>query len=217
MNLTSTKFAMFAGVVSGIVAGNACSSSPKPRPMTLQEMVAADPLPLSKGAKWSYKVSVLRYDPSKEAEVKQELDWASEVIDVRETNGVTAYVIKGWPTDLMDFETTPVASEKTILRSDNTFLWSDKPEPSMDGAEGWFTWPLIDGQKICPTAEMTYCWQVASIETGYSLTYYTGPDEVIYDLSPGTGVSRFRYSHHGTTNTVDAKLTSFKKGSGPTK
>ncbi len=192
---------------------SACSSPAKPRPMTLQEMVAADPLPLAKGAKWTYKVSVLRYQPEKDAEVKQELDWATEVVDVKESNGVTAYVIKGWPTDLMDFDQVPVATEKTILRSDNNFLWAEKNEPSLDNAEGWFTWPLIDGQKICPSVETNYCWQVSAIETGYAMSFYTGPDEVLYELSPGTGVSRFRYLHHGTTNKVEAKLVSFKKGS----
>ena len=112
----------------------ACSSPAKPRPMTLQEMVAADPLPLTKGAKWTYKVSVLRYEPDKDAEVKQELDWATEVVDVKESNGITAYVVKGWPTDLMDFDKVPVATEKTILRSDNNFLWAEKNEPSLDNA-----------------------------------------------------------------------------------
>jgi hypothetical protein len=191
----------------------ACSSPAKPRQLTMQEMVAADPLPLRKGAKWTYKVSVLRYDTDKDAEVKQVIDWATEVVDVKEANGVSAYVIKGWPTDLMDFDVAPVASEKTILRSGNNFLWAEKNEPTLDNAEGWFTWPLIEGQKICPSAETTYCWQVTSIDTGYSMSFFTGPDEVTYDLAPGTGVSRFRYSHHGTTNTVEAKLVSFKKGS----
>ena len=83
---------------------------------------------------------------------------------------------------------------------------------SLDGAEGWFTWPVIDGQKICPSPEMVYCWQVSAVETGYALSFYTGPDEQTYELEPGTGISRFHYAHHGTTNEVEAKLTKFTAG-----
>jgi hypothetical protein len=201
-----------AVVVGASVFGAACGGKAKPKTMSLQEMIAADPLPLAKGAKWSYKVSVTKYDSDKNIDVTKELDWSSEVVDAKEANGVTAYTVKGWPTDLIEYDQTPTATERTILRSGNSFLWAEKAEPSLDDTEGWFTWPLIDGQRICPEAQSGYCWQVAANDTGYALTYFTGPDEVTYDLQPGTGVSRFRYSHHGTTNTVEAKLVSFKKG-----
>lgn len=204
----------FAVALGASLATSACSSNAKPRPLTMQEMVAADPLPLAVGAKWTYKVNVQRYDAEKDVISAVDLDWTTEVIDAKETNGVTAFTVRGWPTDLTDFDTVPTPTERVILRSDNSFLWTDAKEPGLDSAEGWFTWPLVDGQKICPSAALTYCWQVSAIEIGYSLLFYTGPDEVTYDLSPGTGVSRFRYSHHGTTNTVEAKLVSYKKGSG---
>ena len=38
-------------------------------------------------------------------------------------------------------------------------------------------------------------------------------DEQSFDLEPNTGVSRFHYAHHNTTNEVEAKLVSFSKGS----
>ena len=126
--------------------------------------------------------------------------------------GVTAYRVKGWPTDLADFDETPVATEKTILRSGNAFLFGATAEPTLDGAEGWFRWPVIDGQKICPSAEMVYCWHVAAVETGYALSFFTGPDEQTFELEPGTGIERFHYAHHGTTNEVEAKLVSYAKG-----
>src|SRR5262249_2192840 len=130
----------------------------------------------------------------------------------KESNGVTAYRVRGWPTDLDDFDQAPVATEKTLLRSGNHFMWGASPEPSLDKAEGWFTWPVIDGQKICPSAVTVYCWQVTAIETGYALSFYTGPDEQRYELEPGTGVSRFHFAHHGTTNEVEAKLVTYTKG-----
>ena len=190
----------------------ACSSGSKKRPLTLEQMIAADPLPLAKGAKWTYEVTVKKFDPDTNKETTKTLEWTTEVIDARESNGITAYRVKGWPADLADFEQSPVATERTLLRSGNSFLFGASPEPTLDGAEGWFKWPVIDGQKICPKAEMVYCWQVSAIETGYALSFYTGPDEQTYELEPGTGVSRFHYAHHGTTNEVNAKLKSYSKG-----
>ena len=59
---------------------------------------------------------------------------------------------------------------------------------------------------------MVYCWHVAAVETGYALSFYTGPDEQTFELEPGTGVSRFHYAHHGTTNEVEAKLVVVHQG-----
>jgi hypothetical protein len=193
----------------------ACGSGAKKRQLSLQEMIAADPLPLAKGARWTYQVTVKKFDPDTSLETTKQIEWTTEVVDAREGNGVTAFRVKGWPTDLAsnDFASqTPVATERTLLRSGNNFLFGASPEPTLDGAEGWFSWPVMDGQKICPKAEMVYCWQVSAIETGYALSFYTGPDEQTYELEPGTGVARFHYAHHGTTNEVEAKLTSFSKG-----
>jgi hypothetical protein len=187
--------------------------------MTLQEMIAADPLPLAKGAKWTYEVTVKRFDPEADKETTKQMSWTTEVIDAKEGNGVTAFRVRGWPTDLaaLDAGETPVASEKTILRNGNNFLFGASPEPSLDGAEGWFSWPVIDGQKICPSAEMVYCWQVTAVDTGYKLTFYTGPDEQSFELEPGTGVARFHYAHHGTTNEVAARLVEYTPGAGKSK
>jgi len=192
----------------------AACSSPAKQPLTLEQMIAADPLPLAKGAKWTYNVTIKRYDADSDKESTKTLTWTTEVLDAHESNGVTAFRVKGWPSDLASDPdaVTPVATERTLLRAGNNFLFGASPEPTLDGAEGWFRWPVIDGQKICPKAEMVYCWQVASVETGYALSFFTGPDEQTYELEPGTGVSRFHYAHHGTTNEVEAQLTSYVKG-----
>ena len=183
--------------------------------MTLEQMIAADPLPLAKGAKWTYNVTVKRYDPDSDKETSKTLTWTTEVLDAKEGNGVTAFRVKGWPDDLAALEDSaaaPTATERTLLRSGNNFMFGTSPEPTLEGAEGWFSWPVIDGQKICPKREMVYCWQVSAVETGYALSFYTGPDEKTFELEPGTGVSRFHYAHHGTTNEVEAKLVSYVKG-----
>jgi hypothetical protein len=193
----------------------AACSSPAKQPMTLEQMIAADPLPLAKGAKWTYNVTIKRYDVDSDKESVKTLTWTTEVLDARESNGVTAYRVKGWLSDLMSSPdaVAPVPTERTLLRSGNHFLFGASPEPTLDGADGWFSWPVIDGEKICPKTETVYCWQVASVETGYSLSFITGPDEQVYEIEPGTGVSRFHYAHHGPTDEVEAKLTAYVKGS----
>ncbi len=208
MSLT-TRLACAAIAILGV----ACGSPPKKHALTLQEMIAADPLPLAKGAKWTYNVTVKRFDADADKETIKTLEWVTEVIDAKDSNGITAYRVKGWPTDLAEFDTAPVASETTILRSGNKFMFGATAEPTLDGAEGWFAWPVIDGQKICPSAKIVYCWQVTAVETGYALSFYTGPDEKTFELEPGTGIARFHYAHHGTTNEVEAKLVSYAKGS----
>jgi hypothetical protein len=201
-----------ASVIALALAG--CSNNTK-QPMTLEQMIAADPLPLAPGAKWTYDVTVKRYDPETEKEITKTLTWTTEVLDAHQGTGVTAYRVRGWPSDLAsidDATPNPTPTERTLLRSGNSFLFGSTPEPTIDGAEGWFSWPVIDGQRICPKKENVYCWEVQSIDGGYALKYYTGPDEQTFDLQPGTGVSRFHYMHHGTTNEVDARLTSYTKG-----
>src|SRR5258706_781467 len=160
----------------------ACSSPTKRHQLSMQELINADPLPLAKGAKWTYDVTVKRFDPDTDKETTKTMSWTTEVIDVREGNGVTAFRVKGWPGDLATFDQAqPVASERTLLRSNNNFLFGATADPSLDGAEGWFTWPLIDGQRFCPKAQTVYCWQVAAVEAGYELSMFTGPDEQTFE------------------------------------
>ena len=191
----------------------ACSGAHHKHQLTASEMVAADPLPLKKGAKWTYEVTVKRFDIDTDRETTSKIPWTIEVIDAREANGVTAFRIKGWPSDQADFgQATGATVERTVLRHGNSFLFGASPEPTLDGAAGWFSWPVIDGQKICPSAENVYCWQVSSIDNGYALSLYAGPDEQTFELEPGTGVSRFHFKHHGPTNEVDAKLVTYTTG-----
>jgi hypothetical protein len=212
--LMTTQFARTLGLCALVFATGACPGPNKRKPLTAQEMIAADPLPLARGAKWTYVVTIKRFDAEADKETTKTMDWVTEVIDVKQGDGITAFRIKGWPSDLATFEPTanPVATETTILRNGNNFLFGKTAEPTLDGAQGWFSWPVIDGQKICPSAQMVYCWQVSAVESGYRLTFFTGPDEQLFELEPGTGVSRFRYAHHGTTNEVEAKLVSYTKG-----
>lgn len=202
------------GALAAVVGIGGCGSSSK-QPMSVEQMIVADPLPLAKGARWTYDVTVKRYDPDTDKDTSNTMTWATEVLDVLEGDGVTAYRVKGWPLDLVALGEPggkATATERTLLRSGNSFLFGTSPQPTLDGAEGWFSWPVIDGQRICPKREVVYCWQVAAVESGYAFTFFTGPDEQTFEIQPGTGVSRFHYAHHGTTNDIEAKLTSYSKG-----
>ena len=88
MNPT-TRLCVLVALTSG-----ACSSSTKKHQMTMQEMIAADPLPLARGAKWTYDVTVRRFDADADKEVSKSLTWTTEVVDVKPGNGVTAYRVK---------------------------------------------------------------------------------------------------------------------------
>ena len=203
--------------VGGVGLLAACTP-PQKHVMTAEEMIAADPLPLAKGARWEYDVTVKRFDPETDKETTKTLTWTTEVVDAREANGVVAFRVRGWPSDLASLEegTTPTATETTLLRKGNNFLFaatSAGSDPVLDGAIGWFSWPMMDGQQFCPKAETVYCWRAAAIQNGYTLTFYTGPDEQSFDLEPNTGIARFHYAHHGTTNEVEAKLNKFERGS----
>ena len=197
-------------VVCAVLLGG-CSSPPKKRPLTQQEMITADPLPLARGAKWTYTVNVKQFNTDTNRTETRTLPWTIEVVDVKEANGVIAYRVRGWPEDLMETGATgaPAATERTILRKDNAFLFGEGTEPTIDGAIAWFSWPVIDGQKICPS-RIAYCWFVSAIETGYRLEFQTGPDAQIFELEPGTGISRYHYTHK--TSEVEAKLVSYTAG-----
>jgi hypothetical protein len=169
-----------------------------------------DLIPLAKGATWTYKAKILRFDEEAGKETATTLEWKTEVVDV-----VTAYVLKGWPSDLAAFDTAPVASERVLLRAGDAFLWSrTRDADTVEGAEGWFTEPLMSGQRICPDPQISYCWDVMQEpkEKTWRLSFRTGPDEEIYRLKRGTGVVHYYYAHHGTTNEVSAELVEFTPG-----
>ena len=198
---------------------------------TADEMIHANPLPMAKGSKWSYDATITLYDVDKDKDVKRTIPWTTEVLDSTTANGVTAYLIKGWPSDLAGFDGTPTPTQRVLLRSGDAFMWAKSDDGSSDpstapkvapamttslaGASGWFTWPLADGQQLCPDPDVVYCWNVKGTDAGYEMSYRTGPDEETFLLQPGTGVANYHYVHHGTTNEVDAKLTDYSPGKSP--
>jgi hypothetical protein len=199
---------------TSLVGLTGCAGSKKDT-TSPEEDLTLDLLPLTKGATWTYSAKVLRYDEDAGKEIATTLTWKTEVVDVIEGT-VTAYVLKGWPSDLASFEGTPQPGERVLLRAGDAFLWGrSKDADSVEGAEGWFTEPLMDGQKICPDPGISYCWEVSQENASWHLSFRTGPDEESYRIKRGTGVTQYHYAHHGTTNEVTADLIEFKPGAAP--
>ncbi|MEZ4366013.1 MAG: hypothetical protein R2939_06970 [Kofleriaceae bacterium] len=174
-------------LVAASVAG-ACGSGRGARKPTADELLTGDPLPLAVGATWTYDATVVTYDVAEDKERTRSLTWVTEVVAARPSEGgVVAYDIKGWISDLAgSWGEAPTPSTRTLLRSGGTFLWQAPQSAtsgavSLDGAEGWFSWPLTDGQRICPDGEGVYCWVAEATDSGYRLTYRTGPDDELPD------------------------------------
>jgi hypothetical protein len=192
---------------SALVLFGACHTDTKVNPYGSQV------IPLAKGATWTYKATITHYDEVQYKETSTTLTWTTTVEDVIPGDGVTAYIMKGWPTDLIGSTgQMPVPSEKVLLRSDDGYLWGKDKTASVEHAEGWFATRLQDGQKVCPDPSLTYCWQVAEKTDGYQLDYHAGNEEESYLLEPGKGVARYDYQQAGTTDQVVAVLTSFTPG-----
>jgi hypothetical protein len=197
---------LLAVLLPAVLAG-ACHTDRKDDPW------AAQIIPLAKGATWTYRATVTHYDDVAYKETSTTLTWTTTVVDVIPGDGVTAYIVKGWPSDLVGSTgEKPVPTEKVLLKSDDGFLWGKDKSASVEHAEGWFATPLQDGQKVCPDPSLTYCWEVAEKDKGYQLNYHAGPEEESYMLEPGRGVTRYDYQQAGTTDQVVAVLTDFKPG-----
>jgi hypothetical protein len=188
------------------VALCACGNRPASRELANtappQPTPRGDPLALAKGATFRYEVS---FDAG--AGVHR-FPWTMTVVDVVEASGVTLYKISGWPEQLADLDVDPAKPPSPKLRNlinayDN-FVWGD----SIADVAGtrWFTWPLFDGQRICPEPKVRYCWMV-SVERGrYRLRMVTNPDDQTFELTPGVGLTHYEYHHHGSPLSVEANL-----------
>lgn len=98
-----------------------------------------------------------------------------------------------------------------------------------------FQWPLRKGQKFCD-AEMKvrsdnhYCWFIAAqsrrrlnsvkgipsqLIDVFLLQFVTNPDDEQMELSPGIGIVKYEYHHHGSVADTSLKLVEFHQGQAP--
>jgi hypothetical protein len=141
------------------------------------------------------------YDAATGQEATAQFPWTMTVVDVHDGH----IMISGFPEQLVDFDLKvpyhpPVPKVIELVRTDDGVTI---------GTEKWFTFPLADGQRTCPDPEvMRYCWQVSADHERFDLVFVTNPDENSFEITPGVGITRYAYSHHGTTMQVTAKLVS---------
>jgi len=154
-----------------------CGSRPASRELANvappSEPAKVDPLALAKGATFRYEVAI-----DAGAGVRR-FPWTMTVVDVVERNGVTLYKISGWPQQLVDFDpaTVPTPKLRNLINANDNYVWAD--DVANVAGTRWFTWPLFDGQRICPDPNIRYCWTV-SVERGrYSLRMVTDRKSVV--------------------------------------
>ena len=203
--------AILAAVVAVAVLG-ACGGSRVPsqelanRPPQTAPAPAAkgDPLALAKGATFTYDVTL------ELASGTQRFRWTMTVVDVVDGNGAKLYKISGWPAQLVDWDLDavpfkpPAPKVRSLINAFDNYVWGDSVA-NVTGTR-WFTWPLFDGQRICPDPNVRYCWTVAVERGRYRLTMATNPDDETFELTPGIGLTHYAYHHHGSPLSVDAKL-----------
>jgi len=145
------------------------------------------------------------YDHATGQDTTAQFPWTMTVVDVHDGH----IKISGFPTQLVDFDAKapyhpPPAKIFELVSTDAGVSL---------GAEKWFTFPLVDGQRTCPSPDtMRYCWEVHADHERFDLLFVTNPDENNFEITPGVGITRYGYSHHGTTMQVTAKLVSHPGG-----
>ena len=92
-----------------------------------------------------------------------------------------------------------------------------------------FRWPLKQGMKFGDAESIRrddghYCWAVTKQETKkpgdvkglsskfaevFLLQYVTNPDDTEMEISPGIGILKYQYHHHGTVAETDLSLVEF--------
>jgi hypothetical protein len=84
----------------------------------------------------------------------------------------------------------------------------------------WFDAPLTRGQLhrehgIAPRDDTWYAWWIdgaAPSGRWYRFSYLTIPDEEHLTFVPGTGITSFDYSHHGTVAEAHVRLIAYRRG-----
>lgn len=164
-----------------------------------------DPLPLVQGATFIYDVTIVFYDGSTGQEATAQFPWTMTVVEVKGTRAK----VTGWLPQLVDFDAkapyhAPPTRVTELVKTEASISIADK---------AWFALPLVDGQRTCPDPQQSrYCWQVAADHERFNLSFVTNPDDESFELTPGVGISRYTYRHHGTTMDVTAKLVSHPGG-----
>jgi len=165
-----------------LLSVSACSPSPQATTaiQPTDTLVTDGYFPLAVGTYWIYEGTVVW--TTVENEVKEKaIQWRMEVVEVVpavHNNGVTAYVLKGHPWDLVWYEEGVERSDYLIIRSGQSRFYyanvdvlprlSDRDDDLYDLVEDdmlFLDIPLVPQKKFCEAKYMTlhnggYCWIV---------------------------------------------------------
>lgn len=106
------------------------------------------------------------------------------------------------------------------------------PEKRPTSAEVYLDLPLAVGKRWgaddddLKREDGWYCWRVESgnerpiqvrglprteAAAGFTVAYRTAPSHELFEISPGIGILRFEFEHHGTVASSDVRLIEFKR------
>lgn len=195
--------------------------------------------PLSKGTTWAYRGPV-EWQVGTEVK-KRVIFWTMEVIDIVEAGGVLAARIKGHPDDMIWYEESKAASQRTILWNGTNYYSTSTS--LMNGVSGLLSsvsdenlilpFPLERGiqwgnEDLPPRDDWMYSWVVEKIEEKklpgikgvdpdklvrtVLVTYRCLGSHEFIEYAEGIGIIRYQFGHHGTVSECDMKLVEFRPG-----
>jgi hypothetical protein len=77
-----------------------------------------------------------------------------------------------------------------------------------DRRDHWYCWHVEEEGRGRPRVKSS---PVAGAVPTWLIAYRTNPDHQIMEIAEGLGITRYVYEHHGTVQSVDARLVEFKR------
>lgn len=191
--------------------------------------------PLAKGNQWTYAATIKYHDDDIDSVITKQTNWLMEVVDVIPHGKANAFIVKGFPTDLVWFEGKADRGNYLLLVDSNkVYLSNLPPDDSLNirvkdskdaltdlktGYNIIFDFPLVKGKTWGADPDMPqrsdsmYAWVVqntASLTQAAAIKYNTNPDHSIFEFKPGVGITGYQFEHHGTVMSLEMKLISQK-------
>jgi hypothetical protein len=191
--------------------------------------------PLAKGNQWTYAATIKYHDDDIDSVITKQTNWLMEVVDVIPHGKANAFIVKGFPTDLVWYDGKADRGNYLLLVDSNkVYLSNLPPDDSLNirvkdskdaltdlktGYNIIFDFPLVKGKTWGADPEMPqrsdsmYAWVVqntASLTQAAAIKYNTNPDHSIFHFQPGVGITGYQFEHHGTVMSLEMKLISQK-------
>ena len=185
--------------------------------------------PVHAETQWTYSATV-RWTEEKTNRVREKrMEWRSRIVDAKSNRDRSVMIIEGFPADLSWYQpdqplqyTVVVEDDKEVRIGRGTTL--DRAREIAAGAlEGAFDGDTvlrhpakkgdcIRDPDIDERSDKLYAWCVEDRlpHNGWTITYRSNPSHEILDLTPGKGLTRFVYEHHGTVASAKVRLVKIR-------